>query len=59
MKASLKNRLEGAIHEVKGTLRETVGEVKNDPDLAADGRVEKLAGTVQKKVGQIQTVFEK
>jgi uncharacterized protein YjbJ (UPF0337 family) len=44
---------------MKGTLRETVGEVKNDPDLAADGRVEKLAGTVQKKVGQIQTVFEK
>jgi uncharacterized protein YjbJ (UPF0337 family) len=44
---------------MKGTLRETAGEVTNDPNLAADGRVEKLAGTVQKKVGQIQTVFEK
>ena len=59
MKASLNNRLKGTLHEVKGTLRETIGEVKNDPDLAADGRVEKLAGTVQKKLGQIQTVFEK
>lgn len=59
MKKSLKNQLKGTLHKVKGTLKETAGEATNDPDLAADGRVEKLAGIVQKKVGQIQTVFEK
>jgi uncharacterized protein YjbJ (UPF0337 family) len=59
MKSSLKNQLGGTLHEVKGKLRQTAGEVTNDPDLAADGQVEKLAGKVQKKVGQIQTVFEK
>jgi len=31
----------------------------DNPDLAADGRGEKLAGKIQKKVGQIEKVFEK
>jgi uncharacterized protein YjbJ (UPF0337 family) len=59
MKTSVKNRVKGSLHEVKGTLKEKAGEVTGDPNLTADGRVEKLAGKVQKKVGQIQTVLEK
>jgi uncharacterized protein YjbJ (UPF0337 family) len=31
----------------------------NDPDLEARGQDEKIAGKVQKKVGQIEKVFEK
>ena len=31
----------------------------NNPNLAAEGQNEKLAGKVQKKVGQIEKVFEK
>jgi len=31
----------------------------NNPDLAAEGQDEKFAGKVQRKVGQIEKVFEK
>jgi len=31
----------------------------NDPDLEADGLGEKIAGKVQKKVGQVEKVVEK
>jgi uncharacterized protein YjbJ (UPF0337 family) len=41
----------------KGTVKETVGKLTNDPDLEADGKVEKVAGRVQKKIGQVETVL--
>lgn len=59
MKPSTKDQIQGAIHEIKGDAKKTVGKVTDNPDLAADGQNEKLAGTVQKKVGQIEKVFEK
>jgi uncharacterized protein YjbJ (UPF0337 family) len=36
-----------------------VGNVTNNPNLEAEGTTEKLAGKVQKKVGQIERVLEK
>ena len=33
--------------------------IKNNPDLAAEGQAEKVGGTIQKKIGQIEKVFEK
>ena len=59
MKSSQKDQIKGAFHEVKGKLKEKAGDVTGDSDLAADGRVEKVAGKVQKKVGQIEKVLEK
>jgi uncharacterized protein YjbJ (UPF0337 family) len=59
MKPSTKDQLEGKFHEAKGAVREKVGEVTNDPALKQKGQVEKLAGTVQKKIGQIEKVLEK
>jgi uncharacterized protein YjbJ (UPF0337 family) len=47
------------LHEVKGKAKETAGQVTNNPDLVAEGQAEKLGGKVQKKVGQIEQVFEK
>ena len=58
MKSSQKDQIDGTLHEAKGKLKETIGKLTNNPDLAADGRSEKLAGTIQKKVGQIEKVFE-
>ena len=43
----------------KGHSKRQQARQLNDPDLAADGRSEKLAGKVQKKIGQIEKVFEK
>ncbi len=59
MNPSTKDQIEGQLHEMKGAVKQKAGEVANDPDLAAEGQGEKLAGTVQKKVGQIEKVFEK
>ena len=59
MKPSTKDQIQGALHEIKGDAKKKAGEVTNNPDLAADGQNEKLAGKVQKKVGQIEKVFEK
>ena len=44
---------------MKGKVKEKAGQVINDPDLEAEGKSENLAGKVQKKVGQIEDVFEK
>ena len=59
MKNSTTDKVEGAIHEAKGKVKETVGQVANDPTLEAEGQDENLAGKVQKKVGEVKKVFGK
>ena len=59
MKPSTKNKMKGDFHEMKGKAKEKAGQVTNSPKLAAEGRNEKLAGKIQKKVGQVEKVFEK
>jgi uncharacterized protein YjbJ (UPF0337 family) len=59
MKSSVKDEIKGTLHVMKGNLKETAGEVTNNPGLAAEGQDEKLVGKVQKKVAQIERVFEK
>jgi uncharacterized protein YjbJ (UPF0337 family) len=44
---------------VKGKVKETTGKVTNNPNLQAEGNIEKNTGKVQKKVGQIEKVFKK
>jgi len=59
MKPSKKDQIQGKLHELKGTVKEAAGQVTNDPKLEAKGQSEKLAGKIQKKIGQIEEVFEK
>jgi uncharacterized protein YjbJ (UPF0337 family) len=54
MKLSTDDRATGKIHEVKGAIRQRVGELANDPNLEADGKTEKIAGKVQNIVGKIE-----
>ena len=56
MKLSTDDKATGTIHEVKGAIKKEVGELTNDPDLAADGEVEKNAGKVQHFVGKVEKV---
>ena len=44
---------------MKGEIKKKTGQVTNNPDLEADGRAEHNAGTVEKKIGQIEKVFQK
>lgn len=59
MKDSVKDKVEGAVHDAKGKVKEKVGRATNNPNLEAEGQDEKVAGKIQKKVGDIEKVFEK
>jgi uncharacterized protein YjbJ (UPF0337 family) len=59
VKQSTKETAKGKFHEVRGTIKEKVGRATSNPDLEAEGTVEKIAGKVQKKVGQVGKVLGK
>jgi len=59
MNSSTKDKLEGKFHEVKGTIKEVAGELSDNPKLKAEGTIEKVAGKVQGKVGEVKQGFEK
>ena len=59
MKQSTTDQIEGTLHSLKGKAKQKTGEVIGNPNLAAEGKKERVAGEVQKKAGQIEKVFEK
>jgi uncharacterized protein YjbJ (UPF0337 family) len=59
MKPSTENQIAGKVHEVKGKLKEKAGQLTNDPDLEGEGLGERIAGKIQKKIGQVQKLVEK
>jgi uncharacterized protein YjbJ (UPF0337 family) len=58
MTPGTQDQIEGKIHEVKGKIKQAAGQAVGNPDVEADGQSENLAGKVQKKVGQVEKVFE-
>ena len=54
MKASTKDRVEGKFHEVKGSVKESVGNAVNNPRVETEGRNEKIGGKVQETLGKIK-----
>jgi uncharacterized protein YjbJ (UPF0337 family) len=59
MKRSTEDQTEGVAHEVKGKIKEKVGQLTNNPDLEGQGLGEEIAGRIQKKIGQLEKVIEK
>ena len=59
MKSSTKDQAAGKFHKVKGALKEIAGDISDNPELEDEGAVEKIAGKVQEKIGQINKVFGK
>jgi uncharacterized protein YjbJ (UPF0337 family) len=59
MKPSTKNRAKGKLGEVKGKAKEVTGKVIRDPELEAEGKVDKTIGKGQKKLGDIQKALKK
>jgi uncharacterized protein YjbJ (UPF0337 family) len=51
--------MQGKIHESKGGLKETAGQVANNPNIEAEGQSGISGGKVQKEIGQIENVPEK
>ena len=57
MTQSTKDQVAGAVHELKGAVKEKAGQLTNKPELEQEGAGEKLGGTVQRKIGEIEKVF--
>jgi len=57
MKSSTKDKAEGVLHQVKGTIKESVGKISKNASLEAEGKGEKLAGKVQEKIGEVKKVL--
>jgi uncharacterized protein YjbJ (UPF0337 family) len=53
-KARTNNEIAGTVHEVKGKIKQKVGQLTNDRRLEAKGVVENIGGRIQKKIGQVQ-----
>jgi uncharacterized protein YjbJ (UPF0337 family) len=58
MKPSTSDQAKGKMHEVKGAVKEKIGRATNDPNLEDEGSGEKVAGKIQKKVGEVEKVLE-
>jgi len=56
MKPSTDDKTIGKLHEVKGAIKQKVGELTENSNLEADGRAEKNAGKVQNFVGKVEKV---
>jgi uncharacterized protein YjbJ (UPF0337 family) len=59
MKSSTKDKAEGAFHQVKGQIKESVGKITKNVNMEVEGKGEKLAGKVQEKIGQVEKVLKK
>jgi uncharacterized protein YjbJ (UPF0337 family) len=59
MKDSTKDTAVGTFHEVKGAIKSQAGKLTNNPDLEADGIVEKITGKIQHKIAQVEKIIEK
>jgi uncharacterized protein YjbJ (UPF0337 family) len=57
MKSSTQDQAEGTFLKIKGKVKEIAGELSDNPKLEDEGTDEKIAGEVQKKIGQIKKVF--
>jgi uncharacterized protein YjbJ (UPF0337 family) len=58
MKQSSKDQAKGKLHEVTGKIKAKLGRATKNPKLETEGEDEQVVGTVQKKIGQIEKVFE-
>jgi uncharacterized protein YjbJ (UPF0337 family) len=58
VKQSTKDVAKGKANEIKGKVKEKAGRMTNNPRLEDEGTDQKTAGKVQRKVGQVEKVFE-
>jgi uncharacterized protein YjbJ (UPF0337 family) len=59
MKSSTEDKVEGKLRKAKGEIKETLGDVTDNPDMQAEGSAEKIEGKAEEKKGEIKKVFGK
>ncbi|NJD52241.1 MAG: CsbD family protein [Candidatus Methanoperedens sp.] len=59
MKSSTKDQVKGKARKIKGEIKETAGQLLDNPEMEAEGKAEKVVGKIQEKTGQVKKVFGK
>ncbi|MGU7811527.1 CsbD family protein [Burkholderia sp. AW49-1] len=54
-----RNRIEGKLKQVKGSVKEALGKVTGDRETEAEGVAEQQAGKVQEKAGEAADAVRK
>jgi uncharacterized protein YjbJ (UPF0337 family) len=54
-----KNRIEGLVKQVKGSVEEAAGKLLGDAKLTAEGKADKVVGKVQSAVGSVSDSLTK
>jgi uncharacterized protein YjbJ (UPF0337 family) len=52
-----KDRIAGAAHEIKGSVKEAAGKAVGDAKLQSDGNSEKAAGKIQNAIGGVKDIL--
>jgi uncharacterized protein YjbJ (UPF0337 family) len=59
MNSSTQDKVEGTAKEAVGKVKEETGKAIGNPELRDRGTAQKLAGKVERKVGEVKKVFGK
>jgi uncharacterized protein YjbJ (UPF0337 family) len=54
-----KDRIEGVVKQVTGSVKEAAGKILGDAKLQTDGKAEKAAGSIQNAVGGVEDALKK
>jgi uncharacterized protein YjbJ (UPF0337 family) len=54
-----KDRIAGAAKQAKGAVKEAIGKALGDTKLVADGKSDKVEGSVQNAVGGLKDALKK
>lgn len=57
MKSSTKEKAKGMFHQVKGKIKETAGDLTDNPKLEAEGVGEKMAGVAQENISKVKKAW--
>jgi uncharacterized protein YjbJ (UPF0337 family) len=59
MNSSTTDKVKGTAREAVGKVKEETGKAVGNPDLRDRGTAEKVAGKVERKIGDVKKVFGK
>ena len=57
MKSSTKDKVKGSVNEGVGKVKEATGNAIGNPDLQDRGTAQRVAGKVERKLGDVKKVF--
>ena len=57
MKSSTKDKVKGSLKEAVGKVKEATGNAIGNPDLQDRGTAQRVAGKVERKLGDVKKVF--